>query len=61
MKKWYGIPQMEEDGKVSIHVGNDTGKFSELVLALDEIEALQWRLKQATQLLKNGKISKQRA
>lgn len=62
MKTWFGIPHQLGNGKISIAIGNDTGEnYSTLILTLEELEDLQWRLKQAAQLFKNGKISRQRA
>jgi hypothetical protein len=62
MDNWYGVPTIK-NGKASIVVGNDKGRdsYTEINLSLKEAEDLAWRLKQAIQLLKNGKISKQRA
>jgi hypothetical protein len=61
MEKWYGIPKLK-GSEVSIIVGNETGKgYSKLTLTLKEAEDLEWRIKQSIQLLKHGKISKQRA
>ena len=55
MGKWFGIPKLQGD-KVSILIDNEVGNDEELSLTLGEAEDLNWRIKQAIQLLKTGKI-----
>ena len=70
---WYGIPKLTtvdrgtgDEPAVSIIQGLGELKLKTAMgidggLTLSEVQDLQWRLQQATQLLKSGKIRRQKA
>ena len=55
MAKWFGVPKLQGN-KASILIGSEGGGSKELSLTLGEAEDLDFRVKQAIQLLKTGKI-----